>query len=132
MSSDYEYSDDDEVYYDDDDDMSGVQEDEGKSRQYGTRDTVWSMLTCCYLCAARAGSDISEEDMEVDGFGGGAIEPTANKRKIYDVAHESMTQADIEALIRTDLEHISSIFGITVSICRTSFDSDFADILCKE
>jgi ariadne-1 len=52
--------------------------------------------------------------MEVDGFGGGAIEPTANKRKIYDVDHESMAQSDIEALIRKDVEHICSIFGITV------------------
>ena len=67
-----------------------------------------------------AGSDISEDEMEVDAFGGSLAEPTSNKRKIYDVEFESLTQTDVEALIRKDVEHICSIFGITVRIRRDS------------
>lgn len=54
--------------------------------------------------------------MEVDTMGGPLIEQTTSKRKIYEVDSESMTQVDVETLIRKDIDHICSIFGIAVSI----------------
>lgn len=42
--------------------------------------------------------------------------PSKRKRKIYEVDCDSMSQEAIEELIRKDVDHISSIFGIDVSV----------------
>lgn len=61
--------------------------------------------------------------MDIDAFGGGLREATLSKRKVSDVDFETMAQADVEALIRRDTEHICSIFGISVRIRLVKFAS---------
>lgn len=43
----------------------------------------------------------------------------APKRKVYEVEFDAMAQEVIEGLIRKDIDHISSIFGVSVSSGRS-------------
>ncbi|KAL5507452.1 hypothetical protein ACEPAH_6908 [Sanghuangporus vaninii] len=88
MSSDYEFSDDDNEYYDgmdmdDDEDVEEQDDDSG----------------------------ISEEEMDIELARDGLT--SAGKRKACEVDFDTVTQDAVEALIRRDVEHISSIFGVS-------------------
>ncbi|TDL25950.1 hypothetical protein BD410DRAFT_783951 [Rickenella mellea] len=86
MSSDYEFSDEDAEYYDEDEDME-AQDDED--------------------------SAISDDEMDADAFKDDLIvDSSRGKRKVYEVDFESMSQDAVQALIKKDVDHISSIFGI--------------------
>ena len=58
-------------------------------------------------------SGMSDADMDLDG----AVDerPSAFKRKTYEVEFDSLPQSAVETLIRKDVDHISSIFGVSVS-----------------
>ncbi|KAF7980381.1 hypothetical protein HWV62_38851 [Athelia sp. TMB] len=89
MSSDYEYSDEDADYYDDDEDMiDGTQED----------------------------GSASDEEMDMDAFNEDFKVTTKASRKSYEIAYDSLTQAQIEKAMQSDIEHISGIFGVDASI----------------
>ena len=59
----------------------------------------------------------SEEDMDLDAFDVSG----KGKQKCYEVDYTTLSQRDIEHLMRQDIDHISGIFGIDVSrICPAS------------
>lgn len=105
MSSDYELSDDDNEYYDgmdmDDDDVDA--QDDGKH-------------PCSpYMCVPLRQSDsaISEDEMDIEMPRDG--DNSSSKRKACEVEFDTLPQEAVEALIRKDVDHISSIFGVSVS-----------------
>ena len=107
MSSDYEFSDDDNEYYDGmdmDDDEDVEEQDDGKPSR------VSYSLLCVVLTSTDSG--ISEEEMDMEITRGGLT--SAGKRKACEVDFDTLPQGSVEALIRKDVEHISSIFGVSV------------------
>jgi ariadne-1 len=38
------------------------------------------------------------------------------KRKSYDIEYDSLSQTDVEKLMSQDIDHISGIFGVDVSV----------------
>lgn len=54
-------------------------------------------------------------DMDVfnDDF---KVTPATAKRKSYDIEYESLSQTDVRKLMSQDIDHISGIFGVDVSI----------------
>jgi len=107
MSSDYEYSDDDQDYYDDDDeDMMDTQED-GQS-------SSWSSAANRGLTQV-PGSAPSDAEMDMDAFNDDFKVSSKGKQKSYEIDFESLTQAAVEKLMQSDVEHISGIFGVDVS-----------------
>lgn len=56
----------------------------------------------------------SASEMELDPLND-LNDPTRPQRKIFEVEHESLSQNDVEKLMRADIEYISSIFGVEVS-----------------
>lgn len=54
-------------------------------------------------------------DMDVfnDDF---KITSTKGKRKSYEIDYDSLSQSDVEKLMVQDVDHISGIFGVDVSI----------------
>ncbi|KII92201.1 hypothetical protein PLICRDRAFT_36992 [Plicaturopsis crispa FD-325 SS-3] len=84
MSSDYEYSDDDGEYYDDGE-MMDTQEDD---------------------------SAPSDDEMDMDVFNDDFKVSNKGKHKSYEVDYDSLSQADVEARMQQDVEHISGIFGV--------------------
>lgn len=59
-------------------------------------------------------SGISEGEMDMDLPK--ESNASASKRKAYEVDFDTLPQDVVESLIRKDIEHISSIFGISVSM----------------
>ncbi|KAF9814078.1 hypothetical protein IEO21_05318 [Rhodonia placenta] len=53
----------------------------------------------------------SASEMELDPLND-LNDPTRPQRKIFEVEHESLSQNDVEKLMRADIEYISSIFGV--------------------
>ncbi|KAI0762181.1 hypothetical protein BD413DRAFT_484840 [Trametes elegans] len=84
MSSDYEISDDENEYYEYDD------EDE-------------EMLDA---------EDGSASEIEVDGFGNDFKVATGSEHKVYEVEYSSLSQPEVESIMRADVDHISTIFGV--------------------
>jgi hypothetical protein len=62
------------------------------------------------------GSAPSDDDMDMDMFNDDFKVPGKGKRKSYEIEHEPLRQADVEMLMQTDVEHISGIFGVDVSV----------------
>lgn len=60
-----------------------------------------------------ADSAISDDDMAIVMPRDGGI--SAGKRKACEVEFDTMPQEVVEGLIRKDVDHISSIFGVSVS-----------------
>ncbi|KZT04183.1 uncharacterized protein LAESUDRAFT_728418 [Laetiporus sulphureus 93-53] len=85
MSSNDEYSDEDVEYYDDDEDMFDEDEDE----------------------------DGSASEMELDEFNdfNSAEHPL---HKIYEVEYDSLSQTDIEKMMKADIDYISEICGVDI------------------
>ncbi|THH10672.1 hypothetical protein EW145_g1168 [Phellinidium pouzarii] len=86
MSSDYEYSDDDAEYYE------GMDMDEDED--IDAQDDA-----------------ISEDEMEIDFSRHDRI--SSGKQKAYEVEYDTMPQEVVESLISKDIDHISSIFGVS-------------------
>jgi ariadne-1 len=108
MSSDYEYSDEDAEYYDDDEEMMDTQED-------GQR-AVRILLTLTDL-SCKLGSAPSDDDVDMDGFNDDfKVTSSKGKRKSYEIDYESLSQTDVEKLMSQDIDHISGIFGVDVSV----------------
>ncbi|KAL4244137.1 RBR-type E3 ubiquitin transferase [Abortiporus biennis] len=57
--------------------------------------------------------DESASDMELDGFND---VPVKSKLKSYEVEHISLSQPQVEKLMKTDVDHISGIFGVDAEI----------------
>jgi ariadne-1 len=62
------------------------------------------------------GSAPSDDDMDMDTFNDDFKVSGKGRRKSYEIEHEPLSQADVEKLMQTDVEHISGIFGVDVSI----------------
>lgn len=43
------------------------------------------------------------------------VDASSSKHKVYEVPFESLPQEAVEELIRKDIDHICSIFGVNVS-----------------
>jgi ariadne-1 len=54
--------------------------------------------------------------MDMDTFNDDFKVSGKDKHKPYEVEHEPLSQADVEKLMLTDVEHISGIFGVDVSV----------------
>ncbi|KAI0075885.1 hypothetical protein K474DRAFT_1599120 [Panus rudis PR-1116 ss-1] len=59
--------------------------------------------------------DGSASDMEMDTYTD-AFKINKGKSKSYEVPHDPLTQAELEKLMRQDIEHISGIFGVDTSV----------------
>ncbi|GJE90031.1 RING-5 domain-containing protein [Phanerochaete sordida] len=92
MSSDNEYSDQD--YYDDEDEDVLLDDAE----------------------------DESASEMDVDAFDTDYRLSAKGNRKIYEVEYESLSQGDIEKLMKDDVDNVSGIFGV---------DEDTASLLLR-
>jgi ariadne-1 len=44
-----------------------------------------------------------------------------DKRKAYEIDHESFSQAQVELLMKQDIDHISGICGVDVSLPPLSY-----------
>jgi hypothetical protein len=86
MYSDYENSDEEVEFYDEDEEMMDA---EG----------------VLYY---------SEEDVDMDAFNDDFKITPKGKKKSYEVDYKSLGQAAMEGLMKADVEHISSIFGVDV------------------
>ena len=53
--------------------------------------------------------------MDVDTFDAEYKISGKGKQKVYEVEFDSLTQADVEKMMRQDVEDISGIFGVDVS-----------------
>ncbi|KAH9949081.1 hypothetical protein B0H21DRAFT_841490 [Amylocystis lapponica] len=84
MSSDNDYSDDDAEYYDDDEEMLDGEED----------------------------APGSASEMELDGLNDDFQVSGKAQHKVFEVEHESLSQGAVERLMQSDVEHISTIFGV--------------------
>lgn len=107
MSSDYEFSDDDDEYYDGmdmDDDEDVAAQDDGEC---SSNPRIFPYSLIC------TDSAISEDDIALMMPRDGGI--SAGKRKACEVEFDAMPQEVVERLIRKDVDHISSIFGVSVS-----------------
>ena len=112
MSSDNEYSDND--YYDDEDEDAMLDDvDDGECVYYPAQ------CACAYRAAESA------SDMDVDAFDTDFKTSGRGNHKVYEVESESLSQADIEKMMKEDVGNISSIFGVDVSsYCRLSEIAD--------
>ncbi|EPQ56890.1 hypothetical protein GLOTRDRAFT_73357 [Gloeophyllum trabeum ATCC 11539] len=86
MSDDYS---DDEYYYDEDEDMMDA--DDGDSAP-------------------------SDEEMDMEVFDNDFKLPGKARKKSYEVDSEPLSQAQVERLMQTDIEHISGIFGVDENV----------------
>ncbi|EIM81045.1 uncharacterized protein STEHIDRAFT_172092 [Stereum hirsutum FP-91666 SS1] len=114
MSSDYEFSDEDNEYYDEDEEMREGDED-GESlspRRY---------FTNTEHAAVRSASS-EADDMELDAFNEEIKLPQKGKKKAYEVEYDDFTQQAVEGLMKADMDHIVSLFGV---------NSDTASLLLR-
>ncbi len=58
--------------------------------------------------------------MDVDTFDNDYKVPGKGKQKSYEVQYSSLSQADIEKMMQQDVENISGICGVDVSIVISS------------
>ena len=61
-------------------------------------------------------SSQSEADVDMGDYGDDFKVVPKGKRKPYEIEHESLTQADVENLMHTDVEDICGICGVDVSL----------------
>ncbi|RDB16827.1 E3 ubiquitin-protein ligase dbl4 [Hypsizygus marmoreus] len=87
MASDYEFSDSDGDYDDDEDMIDGTQDETGES----------------------------EDDMDMDAFGDDFKVVPKGKRKSFEIEYESLSQSDVEKLMKKDVEDIVGILGVDES-----------------
>lgn len=57
----------------------------------------------------------SASEMDVDAFDTDYKFSSKGKRKVYEVDYDTLSQADIEKMMKEDVENISGIFGVDVS-----------------
>lgn len=62
--------------------------------------------------------------MDVDTFDNDYRVPGKGKQKSYEVQYSSLSQADIEKMMHQDVENISGICGVDVSIVMSSLSSE--------
>lgn len=56
--------------------------------------------------------------MELDGFNEEIKLPQKGKKKAYEVEYDDFTQQAVEGLMKADVDHIISLFGVDVSGLR--------------
>lgn len=54
----------------------------------------------------------------MDAFADDYKVSSKGKRKSYEVDYESLSQSAVEKLMQQDMEHISGIFGVDVSLLQ--------------
>lgn len=101
MSSDNEYSDNE--YYDDEDDLM-LDDEDGEQIPFTPR--------CWRVLIKPAGS---ASEMDVDTFDADYRVPGKGKQKLYEVDFDSLSQADVVKMMKSDVESISGICGVDVS-----------------
>ena len=69
-------------------------------------------------CADKAAGSASE--MDVDTFDTEYKAPGKGKQKLYEVEFETLSQADVKKIMHQDVENISGICGVDVSIVTPS------------
>jgi len=107
MSSDYDISDDEENYYSSDEDMIDGTQDDGQFVSFHGHSPIQPHPT---------ESSQSEADIDMGDYADDFKVVAKGKRKPYEIEHESLTQADIENLVHTDVEDICGICGVDVSL----------------
>ena len=65
-------------------------------------------------CARAYRATESASDMDVDAFDTDFRSSGRGNLKVYEVEFESHSQADIEKMMKEDVDNISSIFGVSV------------------
>lgn len=67
--------------------------------------------------------------MELDAFNEEIKLPQKGKKKAYEVEYDDFTQQAVEGLMKADMDHIVSLFGVNVSGLYF-FLSDGLVVLC--
>jgi ariadne-1 len=67
------------------------------------------------MCTGSAPSD--DEDMDMDAFNDDFKVASKDKRKLYEIEYQSLSQPEVEKLMQQDVDHIIGIFG--VDVCTT-------------
>jgi hypothetical protein len=62
------------------------------------------------------GSASSEEDIEMDDVDDDDIKVVSEGKKAYEVDYKSLTHQQVKDLMVADIEYISMIFGVEVSV----------------
>lgn len=58
----------------------------------------------------------SDAEMDMDAFNEDFKVSSKGKLKSYEIDYESLTQGAVEMLMQADIEHISGILGVDVSL----------------
>lgn len=75
---------------------------------------------CSHEAVLDVGSAPSDGEMELDA----SIEdfrPQKERHKIYEIEHTSLSQQEVEAVIKQDVTHITGIFGVDVSTFQVPY-----------
>ncbi|THH12787.1 hypothetical protein EW146_g7372 [Bondarzewia mesenterica] len=112
MYTDYDYSDDDNEYYDEDEDEEMMDAEDGAILVSAACVVNLDRVLIIPLPTASASS---EDDMDMDVFQDDIkIVSDKGKKRAYEVEFEDLTQCMVEDLMKADVDHISSIFGVDV------------------
>lgn len=68
--------------------------------------------------------------MELDGFNEEIKLPQKGKKKAYEVEYDDFTQQAVEGLMKADVDHIISLFGVDVSGLGLFFLPNVLVVLC--
>jgi len=70
------------------------------------------------------GSASSEEDMGMDEVYDDEIKIVSEGKKAYEVDYKPLTLQQVKDLVVADVDYISTIFGVDVSLCVSVYDKD--------
>lgn len=68
------------------------------------------------------GSASSEEDIELDDVDDDDIKVVSEGKKTYEVDYKPLTHQQVKDLMVVDVDYISTIFGVEVSLCVLAYD----------
>jgi hypothetical protein len=75
------------------------------------------------------GSASSEEDIELDDVDDDDIKVASEARKTYEVDYKPLTHQQVKDLMVADIEYISTIFGVEVSLWLSARDKPFLNFV---
>jgi ariadne-1 len=65
--------------------------------------------------------DDDDEDMELDGFNDDFKVGAGSKRKAHEIEYASLSQQDVEQMMKADVDHICGILGVDVRVLFVYF-----------
>ena len=71
------------------------------------------------------GSASSEEDVGMDEVYDDEIKVVSERKKTFEVDYKPLTLQQVKDLMVVDIEYISTIFGVDVSLCVSIDEKDF-------